>query len=205
MKKVLVSAALVLSVGVHCVPEVFSAEGDAGKERSVVANCAPCHGPQGNVTASTSTPRLAQQVAPYIVKQVRDFKSGARQNPIMSTIAASLTDTSIQDVATYFSMQKIAPGTAGNPSLMEQGRKIYSGGVAETSVPACASCHGADGTGVTPSFPRLAGQHSQYIVAQLQAYKTRIRANDDNKVMRDIAARLDDHQIEAVAEYLASL
>lgn len=206
MMKAFISLMLVSCAGLLDTSGVFAGEsGDAVKGQSVAANCAACHGPKGNNTTSNTIPRLAQQVAPYIVKQLHDFKSGARKNSIMSTMVAMLSDQSMLDVAAYFSSQKIAAGKAGGPSLTEQGRLIYSGGVAEPSVPACASCHGADATGVTPVYPRLAGQHAAYIIAQLKAFRAKERTNDESSVMRDIAARLDDHQMEALAEYLNSI
>lgn len=197
---------LVLGAGLLNMSGVSAGEsGDAAKGQSIAANCSSCHGSQGNNTTSNTIPRLAQQVAPYIVKQLHDFKSGARKNSIMSTMASMLSDQGMRDVAAYFSSQKIAGGKKGDASLMEQGRRIYSGGVSETSVPACASCHGADGTGVTPVYPRLGGQHAAYIIAQLKAFKAKERTNDESSVMRDIAGRLDEHQMKALAEYLNSL
>jgi len=206
MMKAIVSVTLVLCAGVFDMSYVYAAGGgDVDKGQSIAANCAPCHGSQGNNTSSNTIPRLAQQIAPYIVKQLHDFKSGARQNSIMSTMASMLPDQGMHDVAAYFATQKIAAGKAGDAALIEQGRRIYSGGVSLTSVPACASCHGAGGTGVIPVYPRLAGQHGAYIIAQLKAFKSKDRANDSSKVMRDIAGRMDDHQMEAVAAYLSSL
>ncbi len=206
MMKTLVSAILAMCTGMVNISPVFAAEGgDAAKGESIASNCAACHGARGNNTTSDTIPRLAQQVAPYLVKQLHDFKSGARKNAIMSTMASMLQDQDMLDVAAYFSSQKMAAGKAGDAALIEEGRRIYSGGVSATSVPACASCHGAGGTGVTPVYPRLAGQHGAYIVAQLKAFKSKDRTNDATGVMRDIAGRLDDHQMAAVAEYLNSL
>lgn len=206
MVKILITAIWVMCAVSFNISQVSAAEsGDAGKGESIAANCAACHGAKGSNTTSNTIPRLAQQVAPYIVKQLHDFKSGARKNSIMSTMASMLSDQGMLDVAAYFSGQKMAAGKSGNESLAEQGRRIYSGGVSASSVPACASCHGADGAGVTPAYPRLAGQHGAYIVAQLKAFKAKDRTNDMSSVMRDIAGRLDDHQIEAVAEYLKGL
>lgn len=206
MKRNTVSVIFVSCAVLLCAPAVsVGAAGDAAKGQSIAANCSSCHGAQGNNTTSNTIPRLAQQIAPYIVKQLHDFKSGARKNSIMSTMASMVSDQGVLDVAAYFSSQKIAAGEKGDDALTEQGRRIYSGGVASSSVPACASCHGADGAGVTPAYPRLAGQHKAYIVAQLKAFKAKERTNDASSVMRDIAGRLDDHQMQAVAEYLNSL
>ena len=206
MKKAIISATLTLFALMYHVPGASAGEGgDAVKGQSVADNCSPCHGPQGNNTSGLTVPRLAQQVAPYIIKQLSDFKSGARSNSIMSTMAATLSDSGMRDVAAYFSTQKAVVGHAGDASLTEIGKRIYSGGISYASVPACASCHGPGGGGVTPAYPRLAGQHGQYIIAQLKAFKSKDRANDDSQVMRDIAGRMDEHQIEAVAEYLGGL
>lgn len=177
--------------------------GDPVKGASVSAPCQSCHGNHGNQTAGAIIPKLAQQVAPYIDKQLHNFKAGDRKNSIMSSMAAPLTDTDIRNIAAYFSDQRIVPDKGADAAQVEAGKKVYSSGVAATLVPACSSCHGPQGAGVTPSYPRLAGQHAQYLVLQLRNFKAGDRANDSNGVMRDIAAKLTDDQITAVAGYLS--
>lgn len=179
--------------------------GNAEKGQATAANCKACHGNDGNSTASATTPKLAEQIPQYVVKQLHDFKSGARQNPIMGSMAATLSDQDMLDVAAFFSQQKMAPDGIKDKRLAGEGEKIFKGGLADKAVPACSSCHGANGGGMPPTFPRLAGQHPQYLIAQLKNFQSGQRANDPNKVMRDIASKLTEHQIEAVAEYLGGL
>lgn len=205
MKKIMVVVMIALPALAVSVAAARAADGgNAQAGKSQASTCESCHGTGGN-SIDHATPKLAQQVPQYLVKQLQDFKSGARKSPIMSTMAAMLQDQAMQDVAAYFSQQKMSSDNVGDKALAEQGGKIYSGGVAAASVPACASCHGPKAVGVAPAYPRLAGQHAQYLVAQLQNFKSGTRANDKNQVMRDIASKLTDGQMKAVADYLAGL
>jgi len=205
MKNLTKAMALVVTAGMAYAGAAYGAGGDAQKGQSIAANCAACHGRDGNQTTAQTIPKLAQQIEAYLVKQLHDFKSGARKNSIMSSMASTLSDQGVKDVAAYFSSQKMGSDKVSDKSLADEGKQIFTGGIAKDSVPACTSCHGAHAEGMPPTFPRLAGQHSQYIVVQLKNFKSGDRANDPNAVMRDIASKLSDHQMEAVAEYVTGL
>lgn len=178
--------------------------GDAQAGQQKAATCAACHGSDGN-SISPTFPKLAGQSAAYIAKELHDFKSGTRQNAIMQAMAAGLTDQDILDLAAWYSSQTIKSGAA-NPELVEQGRTLYLGGDQAEGVPACAACHGPAGQGMGPAgWPALAGQHAQYLVGQLDAWRASKRTNDPNSMMQDVAHNLTDNQIKAVASYLQGL
>lgn len=175
----------------------------AGQQKA--AECEGCHGPNGDSTVATY-PKLAGQDASYIVKQLQDFKSGKRQNPIMSGMASGLSPTDIRNLAAFFASQHMSPGSAqGTPKVIALGRKIYRGGDRRRRVPACMSCHGPAGAGIPPRFPRIGGQWATYIQSQLLAFRNGTRANDPAGMMRTIAGRLTKPQIAAVSQYIAGL
>ncbi|MDP3309091.1 cytochrome c, partial [Methylotenera sp.] len=133
--------------------------------------CAACHGADGN-SAITLNPKLAGQHPEYLVKQLAEFKSGKRANAVMTGMAAMLSDAEMKDVATYFANQKLTLGVAKTNGAGSLGEKIYRGGIAATNVPACAACHGPAGAGLPKQFPRLAGQHADYTLAQMRTFRT---------------------------------
>ncbi|MDA8328328.1 MAG: c-type cytochrome [Betaproteobacteria bacterium] len=181
------------------------ANGDPAKAQQLVANvCSACHGADGNST-QPDKPTLAGQGKEYIIKQLTDFKSGKRVNAIMNGMTASLTPDDIKNLAAYFSEQIPKPGIAKDPVLAAAGEKIYKGGDAGSGVPACAACHGPTGAGIPAQFPRLAGQHSEYVYAQLNNFRLLQRTNDGGKMMETISQRLTDQQMKAVAEYVSGL
>ncbi|HWU99517.1 MAG TPA: c-type cytochrome [Oxalicibacterium sp.] len=173
--------------------------GDA--TRNITA-CIACHGAAGNSSISQN-PKLTGQAGAYLHKQLLDFKGPARNNPVMTGIAKAMTEEDIQNVVAYLSKQKTSPGAARNPATVELGKKIYRGGIAEKHVPACASCHGATGGGIPAQFPRLAGQHQDYTTAQLVGFRSGTRKNSEP--MTQIAKRMSDDEIQAVADYVAGL
>jgi cytochrome c553 len=155
-------------------------------------------------------PNLAGQHPEYIVKQLTNFKPAGnkpaeRANPIMAGMAASLNEGQMKDVAAYFGSQTPRPRSARDPELVKAGQAIYRGGIAAKGVMACASCHSPNGAGIPAQFPRIAGQHAEYTAAQLKAFRAGERANDLNRMMRATAAKLTDHEIAAVSEYVAGL
>jgi cytochrome c553 len=171
-----------------------------GQEKS--ATCQGCHGPDGN-SFSPDWPNLASQNANYLFKQIHDFQSGARKDPTMSSMVTGLTEKDIADIAAYFSTQKVT-ADAGAESVV--GKKIYRGGNRYTKVPACASCHGPNGAGNGPgAIPRLAGQKANYTAKALRDFKTGTRSNDRNQIMRDIAAKMTEAEIVAVAKFLSGM
>lgn len=179
--------------------EALYNKGDASRN---VAACVACHGAAGNSTI-TQNPKLAAQHGAYIVKQMTDFRSPQRANPVMSPIAKALSDDDIRNVAAYLEAQTPKPGAARNKDTIELGKQIYRGGIAEKGVPACAACHGASGAGIPAQFARLGGQHQDYTTQQLINFRSRARSNSEQMVT--IARRMTDDEIQAVADYIAGL
>lgn len=201
MDKITGYLALALS---FVIASTVQAEGDpaAGKAKSAV--CAGCHGADGN-SVNPEWPKLAGQHQSYIVKQLKDYKSGKRQNATMIGMVATLSDQDIQDLAAYFASQTVKGGEA-DPDLVVLGEKIYRGGNLGTGLAACMGCHGPGGGGnPAAKFPSLAGQHAQYTTTTLSEFKAEARANDPNNMMRMIAGKMTKKEIEAVASYTAGL
>ncbi len=171
--------------------------------------CAACHAADGNSTISTN-PKLAGQFAEYLHKQFTNFKSAEgkkalRENAVMSGMVANLSDADMKSLAAYFAEQKLQPAVARDKDLAAKGQAIWRGGNSQTGVPACAGCHGPSGAGMPAFYPRLSGQHAEYIEAQLKAFRAGTRANDQNGMMRGVAQRMTDAEMRAVAEYAAGL
>lgn len=179
--------------------------GNAAAGQTDSTTCAACHGADGN-SLSPQFPKLAGQGAPYIVEQLQNFKSGKRVNAIMQPMAAPLSAQQMADLAAWFSSQTVKPGEA-DPKLVKAGEAIYRGGDAAAAVPACAACHSPDGAGNEPmKIPQIAGQYSDYVVAQLQAFAGGARsASDPNGMMKTIASHLTPEQMQAVASYIQGL
>jgi cytochrome c553 len=166
------------------------------------AVCAACHTNDGS-RGSAANPILQGQHPDYIVKQLTEFKAGLRDNPIMRAMAAPLSEADMKNVAAFYAGKQAKPGFAKNKDLVSVGEKVYRGGIADRSVPACAGCHGPSGAGIPAQYPRLAGQHADYVEAQLVAFRGGARHN--NPAMTAIAAKLNDREIKAVADYVAGL
>jgi len=200
MFKALITSLLLLGIS-------FAAQaGDitAGKEKAGM--CAGCHGEDGNSPVAI-WPSLAGQQPSYLVKQMKDFKSGARENETMASMMEALSAQDMADISAYFaSMAPASTSTSDDEGLLTLGERIYKGGNMESKLAACAGCHGPTAQGNNPAkFPGLVGQHSDYVVAQLQMFAEGARNNDLNNMMVDIAARMTKKEIEAVSAYLASL
>jgi cytochrome c553 len=166
------------------------------------AVCAACHGADGN-SGVPANPKLAQQHPEYLAKQLAEFKSGKRPSPIMQPMAAMLSDADVRNIAYWAGSQKAKPGFAKDKELVALGEKIYRGGILDKQVAACAGCHSPNGAGIPSQFPRLAGQHADYTYAQLVAFQGGGRKNSPQMV--DIATRLSDREMKAVADYIAGL
>jgi cytochrome c553 len=166
------------------------------------AVCAACHNADGN-SGIPANPKLAQQHPEYLIKQLQDFKAGKRVSPIMQPMAAPLSDADIRNIAYWVTSQKAKPGFAKDKDLVALGERIYRGGIADRQVPACAGCHSPNGAGVPSQYPRLSGQHADYTAAQLGAFRNGARKN--SLPMVQIAAKLNDREINAVADYIAGL
>lgn len=204
MNRLHTAVALLAGVLLGTAPLSLHAKGDAAKGQGLAGACAACHGADGNSMIPVN-PSLAQQHPEYIAKQLSEFKSGARANPIMAGMAAGLTPETMQDVGAFFAKQKLRHAGARDKDLVTVGRKLYRGGDASRNIPACASCHSPTGAGIPSQYPRVGGQHPDYTIAQLKAFRAGERANDANSMMRSVAARLTDKEIAALAEYVAGL
>ena len=164
--------------------------------------CTTCHGAEGN-SAITVNPKLAQQHPEYIAKQLAEFKSGKRANPVMMGFAAALSEDDMRNVGAYLGGTKAKPGFAKDKELAALGEKIYRGGIADRQIPACAGCHSPNGAGIPAQYPRLSGQHADYTTSQLTQFRDGIRKN--SLQMGQVAAKLNDREIKALADYIAGL
>ncbi len=195
-----VALALLAAVQVHAE----SSKPDPAKGQTLSAACAACHGPDGN-SAISLNPSLAQQHPAYIAKQLANFKSGARANAIMAGMAAALSPEDMAHIGAWYGSQKLRPAAARDRALVEKGRALYRGGDAARGLPACAGCHSPNGAGIPAQYPRLAGQHPDYTIAQLKAFRAGERANDNASMMRTVASKLTDAEMAALAEFLAGV
>jgi cytochrome c553 len=190
------------------VPDVRADEADAANQAHVrtiaITVCGTCHGPQGNST-QPKFPRLAGQNAHYLAAQLKAFRAQTRGDPdavgYMWGMAGQLDDTMVDALAGYYSGQKPQASSAGrDASIVARGREIYEHGIASQGVPACSSCHGPDAHGLQ-EFPRLAGQHAQYILKQLASFQSSMR---NVAIMHGVAQNLHLADMQAVAAYLES-
>jgi len=179
--------------------------GDPARAQPIAGQiCAACHGADGN-SPLPMNPSLAGQHPEYLFKQLNEFKSGSRNNAVMMGMVAGLSAEDMRNLAAYYAAQKPSESAAKDKDLVAQGRKLFRGGNLATGVAACAGCHSPNGAGIPSQYPRLAGQHPEYVATQLKAFRAGERANDANNMMRAVAARLTDKEIAAVAEYLSGL
>jgi len=179
-------------------------QGDAAAAKPIVTDvCAACHGMDGN-SVDPDIPSLAGQGEHYLREQLTEFRAQSR-NGVMGAVAAALSAADIRNLAAYFSQEIAKPGVATDAALVGVGEAIYRGGVPAHDVPACASCHSLDGEGLAPEFPRLAGQHVAYVTRQLRAFRSDARNSNPNAMMRVLAHKLSDANIDAVAQYIAVL
>lgn len=175
---------------------------EAGKNKS--ATCAACHGTDGN-SVNSDWPSLAGQHANYIVRQLKAFQKGQRENVLMSSQAMNLSEDDMADLAAYYASQTLT-GREADAKQVSLGESIYRGGVKDTRVTACIACHGPGGQGNLPAgYPVVAGQHGKYLQTQLHAYADGKRKSDPNQMMRNIAKVMSDEQIEAVSSYVQGL
>ncbi|QKT03740.1 cytochrome c4 [Ectothiorhodospiraceae bacterium 2226] len=198
MKKTAIAALLMFGFSGASV----AADVEAG--RAIAQNCAACHGADGN-SQNPEWPKLAAQHEGYLVKQLADFKGGARQDQLMSAQAQPLSEEDMRNVAAFYAQQRIQAETA-DQEVVALGERIYRGGNPASGVAACISCHGPGGAGnPAANFPRVAGQHAAYSAKTLRDFRENRRANDAGQMMRNIAARMTDEEIEAVSQYMAGL
>ncbi len=172
--------------------------------------CAACHGADGN-SPTPANPSLAGQQAAYITLQLQHFKSGIRSSPIMAGMVAALSPEDMQALGIYFSQQKPKAAGIKDRELALTGQKLFRGGNVASGLPACASCHSPDGAGVPSRYPRLGGQHADYALAQLKAFKSGERGMDkggkdtNGRVMAQVAAKLSENEMQALAQYTSGL
>jgi len=179
------------------------AKPDIAKGEAIyTAVCASCHGSDGN-SGTTANPKLSQQHPSYIVKQLQEFKLGKRANAIMSGMVAALSDADMKNIAAYLSSKNAKPGFAKEKDLVALGERIYRGGVSDRQIAACAGCHSPNGAGIPSQYPRLSGQHADYTITQLTSFRDGVRKN--SLQMNQVASKLNDREIKAVADYIAGL
>jgi cytochrome c553 len=200
----LLLSSLLLAATAHAnEPAAAAAKPDLGKGGAISSQvCAACHTADGS-RGSPANPILQGQHPEYLAKQLSEFKSGKRKNAVMSGMAATLSEEDMRNVAAFYASKTAKPGFAKNKDTVALGEKIYRGGIAERNVPACAGCHGPTGSGIPAQYPRIGGQHGDYVEAQMTAFRSGARAN--NAVMMTVAAKMNDKEIKAVSDYVAGL
>jgi cytochrome c553 len=181
-----------------------TAKPDLAKGQAISSQvCVACHTSDGS-RGSPANPILQGQHPEYLVKQLAEFKAGKRKNPIMQGFAATLSEDDMKNVAAFYGSKPVAkPGFATSKDTVALGERIYRGGIAEKQVPACAGCHSPNGAGIPSQYPRIGSQHGPYTEAQLTAFRSGARGN--NAQMMAIAAKLNDKELKAVADYVAGL
>ena len=171
-------------------------------EASFTAVCAACHGADGN-SSIAANPKLSQQHPQYLIKQLQEFKSGKRNNAVMKAFATALSEDDMRNISYWLASKPAKAGFAKDKALVALGERVYRGGVAERQIAACSGCHSPNGAGIPAQYPRVSGQHADYSVAQLSAYRDGSRRNSVQ--MGNVAAKLNDREIRAVADYMAGL
>lgn len=199
MKKIILTALIAMGVVSY-----GHAAGDAEAGKAKVAVCGACHGPDGN-SAAPNFPKLAGQGEKYLLKQIKDIKSGDRQVVEMTGMLAAFNDQDMADIAAFFAAQNGTVGYADKEQV-EKGLQIYRAGIPDRNIAACAGCHSPTGAGNEPAgFPMLSGQHAAYTEKQLKDFRDGKRANDPSAMMRDNAYTMRDDEIKAVSAYIQGL
>jgi cytochrome c553 len=207
MKKSLFLIVVLFSGGIAAglAGSVYAA-GDAAAGKSKSGVCAGCHGPDGNSFAP-NFPKLAGQHENYLLKQLKEFKSGVRKDStgMMPGMVAALSEQDMADISAFYATQKIKTGTT-DEKLLSAGQKLFRAGNAATDISGCMGCHGPDGAGNSAAkFPAIAGQQGDYTTKQLKDFRDGARTNDTGKMMQSVTARMTDADIAALASYLAGL
>jgi cytochrome c553 len=200
---IVVALAALLASPVFAEETAGPAKADLAKGAATSAQvCGACHTADGSRGLPTY-PILQGQHPDYLVKQLAEFKAGKRANAIMMPMATMLSDADMRNVAAFYASKVAKPGVSKSAATVALGMKIWRGGIAEKQVPACAGCHGPTGAGIPAQYPRLGGQHAEYVSSELALFRSGQRAN--NPVMMTIAARLSDAEIAAVSDYAEGL
>jgi cytochrome c553 len=196
--------ALFAAAALGTAGSVSAQEGDIERGQAKANACAACHGADGN-SQNPQWPKLAGLDQRYIFTQLQAYQSGERKDPMMTPQAQPLSEQDMRDLSAFYANQAMAPGAA-DEALAEQGERIYRGGIADKGVAACMACHGPAGNGIpSAGYPRIGGQHAEYVATQLQRYRAGERTTDPNRMMRDLAQRMSDEEIRAVASYVSGL
>ena len=200
----LVFASIALASFPASSTSLIDGSAEAGKAKSLT--CTACHGPQGN-SVSPMWPNIAGQSATYTVNQLKAFKDGLRSDPLMTTQATLLSDEDMRDIAVYFESLPKAAMAVTDASMVAKGQALYRGGDSDAGVAACMACHGPTGRGnPAAGYPAISGQHATYAAKQLRDFAAGTRQSDGKtRVMRDIAARLDSDDIDAISSYMQGL
>lgn len=209
LARLLTVAVLTVSAAVPVAP-AFAADAPAPAakpdlvkgEADFAAVCAACHGADGNSTIAAN-PRLAQQHPQYLLKQLQEYQSDKRANVVMKGFVGALSEQEMRNISYWLAAQPAKTGFAKEKELVALGERIYRGGIADRQIAACAGCHSPNGAGIPVQYPRLSGQHAEYTVAQLNQFRDGARANSVQ--MTQVAAKLNDREIRAVADYIAGL
>jgi cytochrome c553 len=196
------SALLLLAGSAYANEAKTAFKADPAKGQQLAAACGACHTQDGS-RGVPANPILQGQHAEYLVKQLTEFKAGKRKNPIMSGMAAPLSEEDMKHIAAFYASKQAKPGFAKVKDTVSLGEQIYRGGIAAKQVPACAGCHSPNGAGMPAQYPRVGGQHGDYAEAQLLAFRSGARGNSAQ--MMAIAAKMNDREIKAVADYLTGL
>ena len=195
---------LITACAMMALTSVSVAAGNATAGKAKSASCAACHGADGN-SMNPTWPKLAGQSASYIVKQLADFKAKKRNDPLMSFQASALSAQDMDDLGAYFASQTGSQGGA-DEKLAVAGAKLYRGGNKAKGVAACIACHGPTGAGnPAAKFPKLSGQHAAYVEKAMKDFRAGSRSNDMNKMMQNVAEKMSDKEIKAVASYISGL
>lgn len=203
-------AACLILFGASAFAQKDAAKGTSDKVQGIASQvCAACHASDGN-SPIPANPKLAGQFPEYLNKQLNDYKAIAgkkpvRENPVMNGMVANLSPADMKALAAHYAGQTPKPGVATDKDLAALGQKLWRGGNAASGVPACAGCHGPSGAGIPGQYPRLSGQHAEYVATQLKLFRDGARANDPGGMMRGVAARMTEREINAVAQYAAGL
>ncbi|MEX2479350.1 MAG: c-type cytochrome [Gammaproteobacteria bacterium] len=177
----------------------------AADGQAKTAVCMACHGADGN-SVNPIWPNLAGQHSQYIVAQLQAYKSGARENASMAPMAAGLKEADMEEIGAFYAAQSTKIAALDEEVDITAAQQLYRGGDSERGIPACMACHGPNGAGNAPAaYPALRGQHAEYTIAQLEAYRDGSRATDPQSMMRTIAARMSDQDIKEIARYISAL
>lgn len=209
MKKIALS--LLMFAGAFSVNQAAAFEGDIEAGKTKAATCVACHGVDGNKPLPNH-PKLAGQHAEYLFKQLKEFKLGmtsggkeGRMDPVMSGMAMPLSEQDMKDISAYFASLNMTPGSTPE-DVVALGGKLYKAGDAERGIPSCAACHGPRGNGTSlAGFPKVSFQNADYVKAQLEKFRSGDRNNDLNGMMRDVAKKLTDKDIELLSKYVSGL